>query len=771
VIGIALATLRLRWLSFAGTFVALALGSALMAALGVVLATTATAPDRPPQRYAAVPVVVAAAQTLTVPSRQGGASAPLAEPRGVPADVVAALPGAVVDRVFPASFGAVGVGRPWSALGLAGQALLRGRAPAADDEVALADGTIGAEVSVVTRDGSVRYHIVGIVSRGPQPAVFFSDARAAVLSPRVDALGLTRPEAEVRAVVGDRALVLTGQDRARLDANRATDARDRNNANTIVGIALGFAAFVAIFVVASTFAFAVAQRRGEFALLRATGATPGQIRRMVYSEALLVAVVASAAGALAGPALGRRLLPWAAPSWITTPSDHSWPGWTAFGTGTAVALLGAVAAAWRASRVRPGEALRDAAVEDRAMPLTRRLLGIVVLLGALAMMAATAIGDPGSATNRKTYMPVVMLLVAGAGLLAPALVRPVARLLTAPLSRLRGAAALVASTSATASARRTAAIAAPVLVTVGLAASLLTASALTDEARAALRKPARESAFVVVPTGDGIGGLDRALTGALGGAELSAPTSVYTLEGDTALIRRPAEAVTWVADDEIMVAADWELRPGDTAHVWLADGSPVDLRVAGVLPTGSPADAYVGPGRAFSALPTVAYVPATFTHSSLAALLAGHDARIATAPAAEPGNSASRTGLLVVLAIVLGYTTLALVNTLLMAAPDRAGEHRTLRLLGATAPQVLRATTLEVLIAFAVGVVLAVLCLAVTVAGLWLALLRVAGPLPITFPWPVVGAVTAGTALLAVLTAATATRGRPAATGRPAGCR
>jgi putative ABC transport system permease protein len=320
----------------------------------------------------------------------------------------------------------------------------------------------------------------------------------------------------------------------------------------------------------------------------------------------------------------------------------------------------------------------------------------------------------------------VLLLVAGAGLLAPALVRPVARLLTAPLSRLRGAAALVASTSATASARRTAAIAAPVLVTVGLAASLLTASALTDEARAALRKPARESAFVVVPTGDGIGGLDRALTGALGGAELSAPTSVYTLEGDTPATRRS---------------------------------------------TGSPADAYVGPGRAFSALPTVAYVPATFTHSSLAALLAGHDARIATAPAAEPGNSASRTGLLVVLAIVLGYTTLALVNTLLMAAPDRAGEHRTLRLLGATAPQVLRATTLEVLIAFAVGVVLAVLCLAVTVAGLWLALLRVAGPLPITFPWPVVGAVTAGAALLAVLTAATATRGRPAATGRPAGCR
>src|SRR5689334_264220 len=114
--GIALATLRLRWLSFAGTFVALALGSALMAAMGQVLATTATAPDRPPQRYSAAPVVVAAAQTLTVPTWQGGSSAPLAEPRGVPAEVVAALPGAVVDRVFPAYYRRSGVGRPWSAL-------------------------------------------------------------------------------------------------------------------------------------------------------------------------------------------------------------------------------------------------------------------------------------------------------------------------------------------------------------------------------------------------------------------------------------------------------------------------------------------------------------------------------------------------------------------------------------------------------------------------------------------------------------------------------
>ncbi|WP_238007361.1 FtsX-like permease family protein [Dactylosporangium sp. AC04546] len=756
---IALATLRLRWLSFVGTFVALALGSALMAALGLVLATTVTAPDRPPARYSAVPVVVAADQTLTVPTWRGGSSAPLAEPRGVPASVVAALPDAVVDRVFPAFLDEDGVGRPWSALGLAGQRLLSGRAPAADDEIAVDAGDIGASVPVVTAGGLTRYTIVGIVSRGPEAAVFFTDARAAALSPRVDALAVTRPVDEVRALVGDRALVLTGQDRARLDASRAADARARNNANTVVGIALGFAAFVAIFVVASTFAFAVTQRRAEFALLRATGASPGQLRRMVYCEALLVAVVASALGALGGPPLGRVLLGYAAPSWITDLRSYDWPLWTAFGTGTLVALLGSLAAAWRASRVRPGEALRSAVVESRTMPLTRWVLGGGTLLFALVTMAVTAIGDPASATNRKTYMPVVMLLVAAAGLLAPALVRPVTSTLVAPLSRLRGAAALVASTAATASARRTAAIAAPVLVTVGLAASLLTASALTDTARVELRKPARDTAFLVVPKG---AGLDRGLTAALPGAELSTPTAVYTLEGETVLIRRPAAAVTWVADDEIMVAADWELRPGDTAHVWLADGSRADLRVTGVLPTGSDADAYVGAGRAFTARPSVAYVP-TGDRAHLSGLAAEHNARVVTsaefASLGGAGNSASRTGLLVVLAIVLGYTVLNLVNTLLMAAPDRLPERRTLVLLGASRPQVLRTTILEVLIAVAVGVVLAALCTVVSVAGLWLALLRVTGPLPLTVPWPIVGAITLASVVLAAVTSALGTAG------------
>ncbi len=116
-------------------------------------------------------------------------------------------------------------------------------------------------------------------------------------------------------------------------------------------------------------------------------------------------------------------------------------------------------------------------------------------------------------------------------------------------------------------------------------------------------------------------------------------------------------------------------------------------------------------------------------------------------------GSASRLGLLVVLGIVLAYTTLALVNTLLMAAPDRAGERRSLGLLGASRVQVLAWTAVEVLVTVALGVVLAAAVTVVAVGGLWATLLRIAGPVTVSVPWGTIGALAGGTALVAVATA------------------
>ena len=70
----------------------------------------------------------------------------------------------------------------------------------------------------------------------------------------------------------------------------------------------GIAGAVALFVVAGTFALAIAQRRRETAVLRALGATPRQVRRLIATEAFLLSVVASGLGLLAGGPLARAIV-------------------------------------------------------------------------------------------------------------------------------------------------------------------------------------------------------------------------------------------------------------------------------------------------------------------------------------------------------------------------------------------------------------------------------------------------------------------------------
>lgn len=57
-IRVALQTLRARWVSLLGTFVALVLGTGLVASMGLLLLGTSSLPQRPVQRFATAPAVV-----------------------------------------------------------------------------------------------------------------------------------------------------------------------------------------------------------------------------------------------------------------------------------------------------------------------------------------------------------------------------------------------------------------------------------------------------------------------------------------------------------------------------------------------------------------------------------------------------------------------------------------------------------------------------------------------------------------------------------------
>ncbi|MGP2440960.1 ABC transporter permease [Streptomyces sp. JW3] len=787
-------TLRVRWTAFAGGFVALALGVALLTVMGLALASAADAPGRAPERFAAAPVVVRGTDTLRVPTPAGVRTARLDRPRPVPPGTVAALRalGAVTeDRSFPVRIpgesGAL-VGHPWSTAAFAPYELTAGRAPRAADEVVVTGGRAAPGDRLRTGHGPVR--VVGTVAgRGFERAVFYSDARAARLAPVSTQLVVAADPAAVRRAVGDRAQVLTG------DARRLADpAPDRDRAavtalNSLFGTAGGVAAFVSVFVVASTFAFTVAQRRREFGLLRLAGATPGQVRRTVYAEALLIGVAASAAGCALGgyaaPHLAARTVAGGlAPAWFTI-GDHTWPYHAAFWTGLAVALCGVTAASWRAGRTRPAEALREASAEHGARARGRLLAGTALLATAAATAGWALLTDPADLLHRKTYISRPMLLITAVALLTPPLAGPLVRLLTWLPARLPGGLlADLVRENATAAARRTAAVAAPVLVTVALTGSLLGATATLDAARAAEARTRTTADFVV--TADG--GLDaatvRRLRAVPGTAAVSATaaSSVYVVEEDVALIRSAARAadpkalaattrlpvtagsLTDLDDDSIVVNEEWERHTvGQRVPVRLADGTRRTLRVAAVLAVGTGDNGvYVTPANAPGApvdrveVTVAAGADQETVAAGLRAAIGSTDGRVTTAAAwlratAPRTDGTTGLGFFLVLGIALVYAAIALAGTQVMATADRSRELAALRLAGATTPQVLGLVAVEALTVAAAGALLGVLVAALNLLGMACALTLLSAPAAPVLPWPALGAAAGACALTAVV--------------------
>ncbi|QGZ52959.1 FtsX-like permease family protein [Streptomyces sp. QHH-9511] len=594
-----------------------------------------------------------------------------------------------------------------------------------------------------------------------------------------DAVGVHGPASEVRTLVGDRAQVLTGGERRLADPEPERDAEALVALNALLGTAGGVTTFVSVFVVASTFAFAVALRRREFGLLRTAGATPGQVRRMLLAEAAGVGVLASAAGC----ALGAWGAPWLAqvlvdgdlaPGWFRI-GDAVWPFHAAFWTGVTVAVAGALAASRRAGKVGPTAVLREADVDTGALPLGRALLGAGLLLAGAGLLLRTCATEPSELLKRKTYTTVPMLLITGVALLAPLLVRPVARAL-----RLPGTTGMLVRENSAAAVRRTAAVAAPVLVTVALAGSLLGSATTVTSTKAAEARGQTAARWVV----DG----DELTPVRVPGATVSATgaTSVFVRDGAEALVKYGARAVSDPAafadlarlpvvagdvrdldDRSIVVNEEWQRgRVGERVEVWLADGSgPVTLRVVAVLALGTGDNGpYVT--RANAPGSVVDRIEASGAEgvngasgAALNTALGGAGGTVRTveewAAATHPATSPqTRLGLLLVLGIALVYTVIALANTLLMATSVRGGELASLRLAGATRAQVLRVVTGEAALAVTIGALLGLAVTAVVLASLGTGLAALSAPVALSVPWGTVGAAAGACAVVATAAAA-----------------
>ena len=821
---ISLQTLRARRATLAGAFVAIWLAVTLASATGLLTAAALGPPGA--GRLAATDAVVRADPTVTIGHGEDAEGVDVVPGPRLPEAAVAraaAVPGvarAVGDVAFPAGawdaqdhhLEAPGadrlVGHGWDSAALTPYHLTAGRPPSGRQDV-VADarlGTrVGATLRIVTPAGEARYRVSGLADArgsgdGSQAAVFFPRTVAGALSGapgRVNAVGVIADPGTSTAALRSRLAKRLGSGTEVLDRRHAADAdagdptaADRAGLIAIFGAMGGIAGAVALFVVAGTFALAIAQRRRETAVLRALGATPRQIRRLIAGEALLVSLLAGALGLLAGRPLAnfivRVLEDRGEVGPAFAPSHSPVPLVAALAMGVLIAQVAVAAAARRAGRIPPADALREVAIEHPRPGVVRVVCGLACLGGGVAMsmlfsgywaMVFAVLGG--------------ILLAMGVGLLGRWLLGVPAALLAAPLRRF-GATGLLASTGLAANRWRTAALATPIVLVAMLAGTQgivessnqrhtedVTRLRVDAEhvvmgadgaplpagtAAAISRLPGVDGVTAVVPTEihPVAGGL--ADQGPWPAAGLSATRSRATLapdvvRGSLSDVRGDAVAVSRVFAD------GGDLRLGDTIDVRMADTTGATLRVAAIYDRAAGlGDVLLDPAvvrrHAVNAADTALFVAGGRTAGeSLSRYAAGHpgvqpldrDAYLDTVHASNVDGS---WGVWLVVGLATAFAALALVNTAAMTTTERRGELATIRLLGGTAGHATRMVTLEMLPTVVAALGAAAAIVAVAVAGVP----RGVTGFPLVVPTQLAGGLVAGTAVLGLLAAAVATR-------------
>jgi putative ABC transport system permease protein len=226
----------------------------------------------------------------------------------------------------------------------------------------------------------------------------------------------------------------------------------------------GVALLVATFSIHNTFSILVAQRTRESALVRAIGASRGQVLRSICAEGLAVGVVASGIGLGAGIGLGYGLraliesfgveLPNA--GLVVTTSTIV----AALVVGVVVTFLASVTPAIKGSRVAPLAALRENAIDRSGASKWRAAFGTLALGGGIAL-TITAVTNSQGALGRAGLGALATLV--GAVALGPVVARPASALLGSPLAVFRGSGRL-ARRNAMRNPRRTSGSAAALMV-------------------------------------------------------------------------------------------------------------------------------------------------------------------------------------------------------------------------------------------------------------------------------------------------------------------
>nr|NLI48933.1 ABC transporter permease [Propionibacterium sp.] len=323
-------------------------------------------------------------------------------------------------------------------------------------------GPVKLTVSGITRDAPSLFVQIGYVDRSVAETLGAVEGELAWgtwlvdLAPGADA---SAARAAVEAAVAPLAGTSTDPRAPAIKVSTAGQAQHQatmaltSDFDVMKNLLLGFsavAALVGLIIIANTFTILLAQRRRQIGLLRAVGASGGQVRARFLAEAVVLGLIGSLLGLVLGAAAG----------WVgAVVTKASWFGlvvpWPDLaieaGVGVLLTVLAAMLPAWRATRVAPLEALQPVATSEQVRRASRWRAAItgVLFLAGVALAAASRV----VAVDREQPSLVGPLLFAVAGamlitvavlgaapLYVPILLRAAGRLLgaTGPTARLAG---------------------------------------------------------------------------------------------------------------------------------------------------------------------------------------------------------------------------------------------------------------------------------------------------------------------------------------------
>ena len=720
--------------------------------------------------------------------------------------------------------GAPGIGSNWyttpAAEGAEGARVIEGKAPAADDEIAVdpttltrGDYVIGDELEVSTPKSGIRtYTIVGSATFGSGATagasyLFFTldEMRDLALEGKEQFTNVwiaTKADVDtekvtdqVRDLLPEGISVISGEEQA--EALEEQLSIGLSFINTFLLVFAAIALVVASLLILNTFSILVAQRSRELALLRALGAKRNQVRNSVLIEAAVIGLVGATIGIAAGFGL-TALIGLAINAFgIDIGTTVRELTWQAVVTSYVLALIITMFAAWaparKASATRPVEAMTVAASQTEAMGTGVYVGFALIPLGVAGIICGLVFDVPQPLAWAGVGCVAVLI---GCVLAAAVIGRPIIWLFGRLYQAVFGEIGKLAERNANRQPRRTAATASTLMIGLALVSAVtILANSTTTSVRASLTETQRGD-FLMSPVNfrpfdrtvaeaaakvDGVAAVwDFTNSGsAVGESEvfITGTTSEAVVDGSAIVI------VGGQLNDEgasalmsVDLSQELDVPMGRTFQLPSPDGSVLEVLVTGLFDSDSDPNqrgsiivnmetyAQVADASVVS-LVKVAMAP----DADVDAVREGLEEAAADLPTVVVTDNQEYSDTLVsqfsqvfaiinaLLALAIVISVLGIVNTLGLSVMERTREIGLLRAVGMTRPQLRRVIRLESVVVAVLGSLLGV-GLGIVFGTVLVELLKDSGITNLSIPWWQLGVYVVVAAFFGVLAAITPAR-------------